>query len=139
MLDSGIDYSSNVEVKESIDLTDEYEDRNPIFEDVSGHGTAVAGILASDPTQNEEGYDFNNIYLKKLSTEKVSGVNPYIQLYSAEILDDNNETTVDRMVEGIEWGNREKCENHKHQLWTRKRFYKITQCLKRAKNKGILL
>ena len=57
MLDSGIDYSSNVEVEESIDLTDEYEDRNPIFEDVSGHGTAVAGILASDPTKNEEGYD----------------------------------------------------------------------------------
>lgn len=139
MLDSGIDYSSNVEVEESIDLTDEYEDRNPIFEDVSGHGTAVAGILASDPTKNEEGYDFDNKYLKKMSAEKVSGINPYIQLYSAEILDDNNETTVDKMVEGIEWAIEKDVKIINISCGLEKDSTKLHNAIKIAKNKGILI
>ncbi len=139
MLDSGIDYFSNVEVKESIDLTDDYEDKNPIFEDVSGHGTAVAGILASDPSKNEKGYDFDNKYLKKMSAEKVSGINPYIQLYSAEILDHNNETTVDKMVEGIEWAIEKDVKIINISCGLEKDSTKLHNAIKMAKNKGILI
>lgn len=63
----------------------------------------MAGLLASDSTQNEDSYQFDNKYLKQLSTEKVSGVNPYVKLYSAEVLDESNKTTVDEMVNGINW------------------------------------
>ena len=31
------------------------------------------------------------------------GVNPNIELFSGKVLDEKNETTVDRVVEGIEW------------------------------------
>lgn len=35
--------------------------------------------------------------------EKIQGVNPYINIYSARVLDDNNETTVSRLIAAIEW------------------------------------
>ena len=35
--------------------------------------------------------------------EWTEGVNPNIDLYSGKILDENNETTVDMVVEGIDW------------------------------------
>jgi hypothetical protein len=35
--------------------------------------------------------------------EKIDGVNPNVEIYSAGVLDSDNETTVDRLVEGIEW------------------------------------
>lgn len=103
IVDSGIDYSSNIKVKESANFVESYTEKNPIFSDLSGHGTAVAGILASDSTKNGDVYEFDNKYLKQLTTEKVSGVNPYIQLYSAEVLDESNKTTVNQMVKGIDW------------------------------------
>ena len=61
----------------------------------------MAGILASDPSRNEDSYLFDNKYLKQLTTEKVSGINPYVKLYSAEVLDESNKTTVDQLVNGI--------------------------------------
>ena len=139
MLDSGIDYSENIKVKEQIDLTDDYEDRNPIFEDVSGHGTAVAGILASDPSKTEDGYDFDNKYLKKMSKEKVNGINQYIQLYSAEILDENNETTVNQMVEGIEWAIENEVKIINISCGLEKDSVKLHNAIKKAKSRGILI
>ena len=61
----------------------------------------MAGILASNPSRNEDSYQFDNKYLKQLTTEKVSGINPYVKLYSAEVLDESNKTTVDQLVNGI--------------------------------------
>ncbi len=45
-----------------------------IYEDISGHGTSVAGIIAAK--DNDEG---------------ITGINPYVQLYSARILDENKQ------------------------------------------------
>ena len=101
VIDSGIDYSSNIKVAASENFVTAYTEKNPIFGDLSGHGTAVAGILASDPSRNEASYQFDNKYLKQLTTEKVSGINPYVKLYSAEVLDESNKTTVDQLVNGI--------------------------------------
>ena len=101
IIDSGIDYSSNIKVAAAENFVTAYTEKNPIFGDLSGHGTAVAGILASDPSRNEDSYQFDNKYLKQLTTEKVSGINPCVKLYSAEVLDESNKTTVDQLVNGI--------------------------------------
>jgi hypothetical protein len=42
-------------------------------------------------------------YLNEIMNEKIDGVNPNVEIYSAGVLDSDNETTVDRLVEGIEW------------------------------------
>lgn len=109
-----------------------------LFEDGSGHGTAIAEILASDPNaaydedsgsgnedfgtytyysepdDEEDDDDEETIDAGKAGKvsmgdlldsgyEWTEGVNPNIELFSGKVLDEENETTVDRVVEGIEW------------------------------------
>ena len=57
-----------------------------IYEDISGHGTSVAGIIAAK--DNDEG---------------ITGINPYVQLYSARILDENKQAPASRVVAAIDW------------------------------------
>lgn len=139
MIDSGIDYSSNIKVKESINFVGSFPEKNPIFADLSGHGTAVAGILASNPTKNEDVYEFDNKYLKQLTSEKVNGVNPYVQLYSAEVLDDDNKTTVTQMIKGIEWAIKKKVNIINISCGLAKNSEKLHNAIKKAYNKGILI
>ena len=47
------------------------EDVNPLYEDISGHGTSVASVIAAKD---------NGI--------GVTGINPNVDLYSVKILDD---------------------------------------------------
>lgn len=139
IVDSGIDYSSNIKVKESANFVESYTEKNPIFSDLSGHGTAVAGILASDSTKNGDVYEFDNKYLKQLTTEKVNGVNPYIQLYSAEVLDESNKTTVNQMVKGIDWAIKKGVNIINISCGLSKDSKKLHNAIKRAYNKGILI
>lgn len=87
ILDSGVDYLDNIEVKERINLIDDIE-ISPLFEDYTGHGTAIASILVAS---------YDNVY------SNVKGVNPNIELYSARVLDENNEAPLSRVLEGIYW------------------------------------
>ena len=103
MLDSGIDYTSNINVIEQEDFTNEYDDMSILFSDLSGHGTAVAGILGSSAAADSETFDYGNEYMNKVMNEKIDGVNPYVDLYCARILNDENETTVSKLIKGIEW------------------------------------
>lgn len=87
ILDSGVDYLDNIEVKERINLIDDIE-ISPLFEDYTGHGTAIASILVAS---------YDNVY------SNVKGVNPNIELYSARVLDENNEAPLSRVLKGIYW------------------------------------
>ena len=139
IIDSGIDYSSNIKVQESENFVEDFSEKNPIFSDLSGHGTAVAGILASDPSQNEDNYEFDNKYLKQLTTEKVSGINPYVQLYSAEVLDEDNTTTVEQLVNGIEWAIEKEVNIINISCGLEKNSNKLYNAVKKAYDKGILI
>lgn len=85
ILDSGVDYSDNYSVVESVDLVNDFNE-SPIFNDNSGHGTAIAGVIAS-----KEDKEF-------------SGINPNAQIYSVKALDYNNQAPLSRIIEGIYWG-----------------------------------
>ena len=63
--DSGVDAISGIKVKERINLVDDKEDNLLFFEDYSGHGTSVAGIIAGsngekDPQGNHYRYARQN-------------------------------------------------------------------------------
>ena len=90
VLDSGVSYTTDIKLVDSVNLISGEEGVDSFYEDVSGHGTSVAGIIGAQ--DNGEG---------------VTGVNPYVSLYSVKVLDDNNEGTVGRIIDGIEW-----CINH---------------------------
>lgn len=85
IIDSGINFSTDLPtiVRKNFIPDDEC---SVLYEDLSGHGTAVAGIIAA--LDNEEG---------------ITGINPNVELYSARVLDANLEAPVERIVEAIDW------------------------------------
>lgn len=77
IMDSGIDVSEDVNVVERVNLVDDEKNIAPYYEDITGHGTSIAGI--------------------------VSDIDPDAELYSVRILDSNNTARLDRVIEGIYW------------------------------------
>lgn len=170
MLDSGINYSSEVNVVERKNFFD--EETSCLYEDESGHGTAIAEILASDPKRATQKFT-NDItvdgtsytYYDNTDTEEpekeqeetlaegettlfdlldsgyewTEGVNPNIELYSGKILDENNETTVDMVVEGIDWAIENQSDILCLSLGMQKGSDKLHGAIKRAKKAGMLI
>ncbi len=86
IIDSGVSYTTDINVKKSINLVPGEEEILPFYEDVTGHGTSVAGVICA----SENGFG-------------TTGVNPYATLYSVKVLDDNNQSPLSRVIEGIYW------------------------------------
>lgn len=87
VIDSGIDWSEDIDVYERKDfISDDNDEMFVLFEDLYGHGTSVAGIIAAK--DNEIG---------------ITGINPNVQLYSARVLDDQCKSPISRVVESIYW------------------------------------
>lgn len=84
VLDSGVDYWSDIDLAESITLVPNEEEMSLLFMDGTGHGNSVAGLIAAK--DNEEG---------------ITGVNPDAEIYSIRVLDNENRAPVSRIVEGI--------------------------------------
>ena len=90
ILDSGIDYLDDIDVyckRDFIDNIQSDEDSMlPLFEDLCGHGSSVAGIIAA-----------------KDNSIGITGINPNVQLYSARILDEECKAPISRVVDAIYW------------------------------------
>ncbi len=86
ILDSGIDYTSDIDVYMRKNFISGQDEVSIIYEDLCGHGTSVAGIIAAK--DNEDG---------------ITGINPNVQLYSARILDENKQAPLSRVIEAIDW------------------------------------
>jgi len=86
IIDSGIDDCSDVSVERRINLVPGEEELTPFLEDQTGHGTAVAGIIAG------KGEDTG-----------VVGINNDVLIYSAKVLDGSNSAPLSRVIEGIYW------------------------------------
>lgn len=85
LIDSGVNYSSDIFVKERMNFIEE-DECSVLYEDFSGHGTAIAGIIAA--ADNEEG---------------ITGINPNVEIYSARVLDGKLEAPIERIVAAIDW------------------------------------
>lgn len=84
VLDSGVVATADIDVSKRINLIPGEENIEPLFEDFSGHGTAIASIIAG-----------------KDNGDGVTGVNPDAQIYSVKVLDEDNRASVSRIAEGI--------------------------------------
>lgn len=77
VLDSGIDFISDVPVEKSINLVEDEQNLTYYMNDMTGHGTSVASVIHE--------------------------IDPGALIYSVRILDQDNEATLDRVIEGIRW------------------------------------
>lgn len=178
MLDSGINYSKEVDVVMRRNFVEGQDEMNCLFEDGSGHGTAVAEILASDPEadageetdgvwaddewgeytyygeaeaeEEDDGEDGETPGTKESGIVSMAdllesgydwteGVNPDIELYSGKVLDEKNETTVDRVVEGIEWAIENETDILSLSLGMEKDSEKLHKAIQKAAANGMLI
>lgn len=86
VIDSGVDVVNDLIVRANINLIPGEEELLPLFSDITGHGTSVAGIIAAE--DNETG---------------ITGINPNVEIYAARVLDNDNSAPISRVVEGIYW------------------------------------
>lgn len=77
IMDSGVDFSKDVNVVERVNLVDNEKYIASYYEDITSHGTSIAGII--------------------------SDINPDAELYSVRVLDSKNTAKLDRVIEGIYW------------------------------------
>lgn len=122
ILDSGVSMNDEVVVDKRINLVPGEEHVEPMYEDVSGHGTSIASVIAA-----------------KDNGKGITGINPDAIIYSVKVLDDNNLATLDRVVEGIYW-----CiENHVNiinmSFGTQYSSDILEKAVKDAKEAGILM
>lgn len=122
ILDSGIDDCVDIEVKERADfLSDENQELN-MFDDLSGHGTSIAGLMAAQ--RNGQG---------------MVGVNPNIELYSAKILDANNRANLSRVLQGIYWAIEKKVDIINISFGTPEYSQILEAAIQDATDQGILV
>lgn len=121
ILDSGIDYANDIEIEKSINLVSD-EEISPLFIDITGHGSSVAGIIAAQ--DNDEG---------------ITGINPNVQIYSAKVLDDDNTAPVSRVIEGIYWAIEQDVNIINISFGTSTRSVALEKAIQDAYNAGILI
>ena len=85
VLDSGLDYDPDIPFVERKDFLGE-DELHPIYQDKTGHGTSVAGLICA-----------------KKSDDRITGIAANADLYAGRILDAENKAPVDRVIEGIRW------------------------------------
>lgn len=122
IIDSGVDYSDDIDIACRKNFIPD-EDNVPIlFEDGSGHGTSVAGIIAA-----------------KDNNEGITGIDEDVELYSAKVLDENNCAPISRVIEAINWAIDENVDIINMSFGTSTYSETLQNTIRRAKAEGILL
>lgn len=85
VLDSGVDYVEGMNLEGYVNLIDGQEEFSTVFQDETGHGTAVAGIIAGNGKTG------------------INGIAPGASVYSVKVLDGQNTAPLSRVIEGIYW------------------------------------
>ena len=84
IIDSGVVATSDIDIKERVNFIDDYAE--PLYEDISGHGTSVASIIGA----KDNGYG-------------ITGINPNAELYSLRVLDNHKKAPLSRIINAINW------------------------------------
>lgn len=86
VLDSGMSVCEDLDVAEYVNLVSTEQEITTYDEDATGHGTAVAGLLAGN-----------------IDDEGIIGIAPDVTMYSVRVFDQTNEAPISRIIEGIYW------------------------------------
>ncbi len=121
ILDSGVDKEHTALkglVKAEFNAINSGEPTN----DILGHGTAVAGIIAAQ--NNEKG---------------LMGVSPNVELYSAKVLDNEGNGTLESIVKGIKWSIENEVDIINLSFGISKDKPLLEKTIKEATNNGIIV
>lgn len=122
ILDSGIDFTEDINVKKYVNFIPGEEKEFNLFQDTTGHGTSIAGIIVAG--DNDIG---------------ISGMTENVELYSARILDDNNNAPISRVVQGIYWAIDNNVKIINLSFGTPENSPVLYQAIKDAYEEGILI
>ncbi|HWT74804.1 MAG TPA: S8 family peptidase [Mobilitalea sp.] len=122
IIDSGIDFTTDIDVYLRKNFIPGEDEIPVIYEDITGHGTSVAGIIAAK--DNDDG---------------ITGINPNVELYSARVLDKNLSAPISRVVEAIYWAIDNKVNIINMSFGTTTDSEALRQAIKDAYNAGILI
>ena len=123
LLDSGVDLDDDIECEEQEDFIDNTgEETNFLMGDSKGHGTAVAGIICA-----------------RKSEDRICGMAANVELYSAKILDEQNEAPVERVVKAIQWAIEKKVNIIHMSFATTEYSPELKKAVEDARQAGILL
>lgn len=122
ILDSGVDWGNDIELKETVSLVPGEENMNPLFMDGTGHGNSVAGLIAAE--DNKEG---------------ITGINPEAEIYSIRVLDDNNQAPVSRVIKGIYYAIDKKVNIINMSFGMKNESLALKQAIQDASKAGILI
>jgi len=87
LIDSGVNYDENINIVERKNFIEDDENVSYLYEDTSGHGTSIAGIISSRENADND----------------VIGINNNAEIYSARVLDDHLDAPISRVVKAIYW------------------------------------
>ncbi len=97
------------------------EDILPIFQNMTGHGTGIASIIAANGEND------------------IKGINPDVEVYSVKILDKENSATLSRVIRGIYWCIENNINIINMSFGTNVYSAALEQAVKDAYNAGILM
>lgn len=121
VLDSGLDYDPDIPFAEREDfLGEEYV--HPVYQDYTGHGTSVAGLICA-----------------RKNDDRISGIAANVDLYVARILDANNEAPVERVIEAVNWAIEKKVNILHMSFGTKEYSEELEAVIEKAYDQGILI
>lgn len=122
VLDSGVSFDEDIPVVERIAISEGEVTDNVLFDDTTGHGTGLAGIIGAQ--NNGSG---------------IRGINPDAQIYSIQILDENNQTTLSNLVAAIYKAQELDCQIINMSLGTSANSRVLYEAVRSAYDAGILM
>ncbi|MBO5469466.1 MAG: S8 family peptidase [Lachnospiraceae bacterium] len=122
VMDTGVSASDDINVAGRVNFIEGEEDVHPLYEDVSGHGTSVASIIAAQD---------NNI--------GITGINPDVELYSVKVLNDQKTASLSNVIKGIYWCMDNDIDIINMSFGTLAKSEILEEVIKEAESKGILM
>lgn len=122
VLDSGVSFDEDIPVIERITISEGEVIDNALFDDTTGHGTGLAGIIGAQ--NNGSG---------------IRGISPEAQIYSIQILDENNQTTLSNLVAAIYKAQELDCQIINMSLGTGVNSRVLYEAVRSAYDAGILM
>ena len=120
ILDSGIDILSDVKFASQTSLIPEES-----TDDRTGHGTIISNLIA----RNENGFCQTGILPEDVA----------VSLYSVRILDENNQTPLSRVIEGIQWCIASQMDVINMSFGTETESEILHEAIRKAEEAGILM
>lgn len=123
VIDSGIDYDERISIIEQRNFVEGEDEISVLYNDLTGHGTAVASLIAAQSEANTA----------------LRGVNPNVDIYSARIFGYKNQAKVSDVMKAVNWAIEKKVNIICMSFGTNKYSLALEKIMNYAYDNGVLL